>query len=220
MMLCCGCRFRSLVAAPCVGSFLEAWCALFWGSQIDFFSVCCFVVFSSQIFSSVVSTRSLFFPSLWDMCRSFCLCRSEQTVLPTRWSWSLLILVLRLLATRSPVSAGWRSHDFLQMSTWLLVPASVWRKIVWRKIVWSSVVPFSPLCVVCILVSVDVTWYNAFLTSLCLQTSFKLASAVQIVVIQQCCFQNLSSFCTISGSCSLPHLLHHFCSYITACSIS
>lgn len=80
---------------------------------------------------------------------------------------------------------------------------------------------FSPLCVVCILVSVDVTWYNAILTSESLQTSFKLASAVQIVVIQQCLhFQNLSSFCTISGSCSLPHLLCHFCFYITACSIS
>lgn len=80
---------------------------------------------------------------------------------------------------------------------------------------------FSPLCVVCILVSVDVTWYNAFLTSQCLQTSFKLASAVQIVVIQQFHHsQKISSFCTISGSCSLPHLLWHFCFYITACSIS
>jgi hypothetical protein len=114
MMLCCGCRFRSLVAALCVGSFLEAWCALFWGSQMDFFSVCCFVVFSSQIFSSVVSMRSFFLPSLWAMCRSFYLCRSEQTVLPTRGSWSLLVLVLRFLfACYSVTSFSWMEKSWL-----------------------------------------------------------------------------------------------------------
>jgi hypothetical protein len=107
---------------------------------MDFFSVCCFVVFSSQIFSCVVS-RSFFFPPS-ELCVDhfvFAVLNKQCYLLGGLEAFLFLFFVSCLLATRSPVSAGWRSHDFSQMSTWLLVPASVW-----RKIGWSSVVPFFP----------------------------------------------------------------------------
>jgi hypothetical protein len=106
-----------------------------------FFRSAVLLCFPLRFFQALLVREVSFFPPS-ELCVDhfvFAVLNKQCYLLGGLEAFLFLFFVSCLLATRSPVSAGWRSHDFSQMSTWLLVPASVW-----RKIGWSSVVPFFP----------------------------------------------------------------------------
>jgi hypothetical protein len=122
---------------------------VFWKLDVHFFEVhkrifsrsAIVLCFPVRFFQALLVREVSFFPPS-ELCVDhfvFAVLNKQCYLLRGLEALLLLFFVSCLLATRSPVSAGWRSHDFSKMSRWLLVPASIWRKIGWK-----SVIPFFP----------------------------------------------------------------------------